>query len=71
MWHTSAVTPEQARTKLRKIAADRERIADAEPVAIAEALAAGVKQIDIAKDLGRTREHVRRIARAQGIGSEQ
>lgn len=60
MWHTSAVTPDQAREKLRKLAADRDRIVEAEPKAILDALAAGVPQKDIAADLGRTREHIRR-----------
>lgn len=67
MWHTSPVTPDEARTKLRKLARDRERIAEAEPQAILDALAAGVPQKDIAADLGRTREHIRRAARANGI----
>lgn len=67
MWHTSGVTPDEARAKLRKLAKDRDRIATEEPLAVVEALRAGVRQADIVRDLGRTREHIRRIARAHGI----
>jgi hypothetical protein len=65
------VTPAQARTRLRKLAAERERLAADEPAAIVAALQAGVRQVDIARDLDRTREHVRRIARAHGIDGHQ
>lgn len=61
------MTPDEARTKLRKLARDRDRIAEAEPQAIIDALTAGVPQKDIAADIGRTREHIRRVARANGI----
>ncbi|MFD5089363.1 hypothetical protein ACFWMR_02090 [Amycolatopsis thailandensis] len=61
------MTPDEARAKLRKLAKERDRIAEAEPKAIIEAIGAGVPQKDIAADLGRTREHVRRAARANGI----
>ncbi|MFC3454023.1 hypothetical protein [Amycolatopsis speibonae] len=61
------MTPDQARTNLRQIAKERDRVADAEPKAILDAIAAGVPQKDIAADLGRTREHVRRAARARGV----
>lgn len=71
MWHTLPVTPDEARAKLRKIAAERERIAEAEPQAIIDALNAGVAQKDIAADLGRTREHIRRAARARGIEGDR
>jgi hypothetical protein len=71
VWHTLAVTPEQARAKLRKLAGDRKGIAKAEPIAIVEALNAGVKQADIARDIGRTREHIRRVARAHGIEGDR
>ncbi|MFJ1765082.1 hypothetical protein ACIOD2_32475 [Amycolatopsis sp. NPDC088138] len=61
------MTPDEARTQLRKIARERDQLTEAEPKAILDALAAGVKQGDIATDIGRTREHVRRVARAHGI----
>lgn len=70
MWHTSAVTPDEHRAKLRKLARDRDRLAEAEPKAILDALAAGVPQKDVATDIGRTREHIRRVARAHGIEGE-
>jgi len=66
MWHTLAVTPDQARERLRKLAADRDRITEPEPKAIRDALAAGVRHADVARDLGRSREHVRRVVRAHG-----
>lgn len=74
MWHTSPVTiptPDQARARLRELAAERQRLADAEPAAILDALNAGVKQADIARDLERSREHVRRVARAHGVEGDQ
>jgi predicted transcriptional regulator len=61
------MTPDQHRAELRRIAAERDRLTEAEPRAVVAALRAGVKQTDIARDIGRTREHVRRIARAHGI----
>ncbi|HEV7651317.1 MAG TPA: hypothetical protein VGP26_24470 [Actinophytocola sp.] len=61
------MTPDAHREQLRQLAAERERLAEAEPAAIAAALRAGVRQADVARDVGRTREHVRRVARAAGI----
>lgn len=61
------MTPDQHRTALQKIAAERERITEAEPAAIVAALKAGLKQAEVVKAVGRTREHVRRVARAHGI----
>lgn len=61
------LTPDQARAALRRLAAERDRIAEEEPVAVVKALRVGVRQVEIAADLGRTREHVRRIARANGL----
>jgi hypothetical protein len=55
------MTPEQARARLRYLAAERERNTAAEPEAILDAIKAGVRPTDIAADIGRTREHVRRI----------
>jgi uncharacterized protein YicC (UPF0701 family) len=60
---------EQARQRLRKLARDRQRIAETEADTIAAALRLGVRQIDVAKDIARTREHVRRIAERYGIPS--
>lgn len=54
------MTPEEHREHLRAIAAAR----DEEPAAALAALRAGVRQRDVADDLGRRREHIRRIARA-------
>ncbi len=62
---------EEARKKLRRLAAQRRRIADQEPAAIVEALKAGVRQMDVAEDIDRTREHIRRIARAHGIEGDR
>lgn len=61
MCNTSAMTPEQARERLRYLAAERERNKAAEPEAILDAIKAGVRPTDIAADIGRTREHVRRV----------
>lgn len=61
------VTPDQHREQLRQLAAERERLEQAEPAAIVAALQAGVRQADIVRDIGRSREHVRRVARAHGI----
>lgn len=58
---------QQARQRLRKLARDRQRIEDTEDDAIADALRAGVRQVDVAQDIGRTREHIRRIAKRYGI----
>lgn len=62
-------TPEQraARARLREIATARQTAEDGEAPAVIAALEAGVRQADIARDLDRGREHVRRIARANGI----
>jgi hypothetical protein len=67
MWHTSPVTPDQARAKLRKLASEREHLAESEASAIVEALNAGVKQTEIALAIGRSREHIRRVARAHDV----
>jgi hypothetical protein len=69
LWHAHDVsmTAEQARAALREIAAERKRLAEVEPAAIVAALEAGVRQADVARDIDRTREHVRRVARAHGI----
>lgn len=58
-------TDEQAaaRRRLRKLAADRARAAQAEVDAIVEALRLGVRQVDVVRDIDRSREHVRKIAR--------
>lgn len=60
LWHDGYMTPEEHREYLRQIAAVR----DEEPAAALAALRAGVRQRDVATDLGRTREHIRRITRA-------
>lgn len=52
-----------ARKRLRKLASDRRKAATAESAAIVTALRAGVRQVDIARDIERSREHVRQIAR--------
>lgn len=52
-----------ARRKLRKIAADRVKAAAAEIEAIVDALRVGVRQVDVVRDIDRSREHVRKIAR--------
>jgi predicted transcriptional regulator len=61
------MTPEEHRENLRRVAAVR----DSEPAAALAALRAGVRQVDIAHDLGRTREHVRRITRAAETAEAQ
>ncbi len=63
--------PEAARKALRRIAAQRKRLADQEPAAIVAALKAGVRQMDVVDDIGRTREYVRRVARAHGIEGDR
>lgn len=63
--------PEEARKALRRIAAQRRRLADQEPAAIVAALKAGVRQMDVAEDIGRTREYIRRVARDNGIESSR
>jgi predicted transcriptional regulator len=55
------------RTRLREIAAARKLVEEGEAPAIIAALEVGVRQSEIARDLGRGREHIRRIARANGI----
>lgn len=62
-------TPEQqaARARLRDIAAARRKAEEGEAPAVIDALNAGVRQADIARDLDRGREHIRRIAREAGI----
>lgn len=64
-------TPAQAAAirKLRKLAADRRRAAQAEDKAIGEAIRVGVKQLDVAGYVERSREHVRLAARREGIES--
>lgn len=62
---------EEARKKLRRLAAQRRRLADQEPVAIVEALKVGVRQMDVAADIGRTREHIRRIAMKHELGDDE
>lgn len=59
------VTPEQerARARLRTLASKRQRQAADEVAAVQAALQAGVRQADIARDLDRSREHIRRITR--------
>lgn len=52
-----------ARRKLRKLATDRVKAVQREADAIVEALRAGVRQVDVARDIDRSREHVRKIAR--------
>lgn len=55
-----SMTPDEHRAELRRLAADRDR----EGAAALAALRSGVRQRDIAADLGRTREHVRRLTRS-------
>lgn len=62
---------EEARKALRRIAAQRRRLTDQEPAAIVAALNAGVRQMDVAEDIGRTREYIRRVARDNGIESSR
>lgn len=71
MWHTFPVTPDQAREELRKLADDRDRVDAAEGPAVLAAMEAGVSQKDIAADLRRSREHVRRVARAHGVEGDR
>lgn len=72
MWHDEHMDEqEEARRKLRRIATQRRRLAEQEPAAIVEALKAGVRQMDVAADIGRTREHIRRIARDNGIEGDR
>lgn len=71
MWHPCGMTPDQAREELRRIATERDRLTEEEPAAIVAALKAGVRQSDVVRDIGRTREHVRRIARKHGIESDR
>lgn len=54
---------EAARRKLRRFAADRAKTAQAEVDAIVDALRLGVRQVDVMKDVDRSREYIRRIAR--------
>lgn len=69
MCHTFGMTPDQARARLVYLAAERESNAASEPEAIIDALKLGVRITDIASDIGRTREHVRRIRlEAEGSG---
>ena len=66
-------TPAQraARARLREIAAARQKAEEGEAPAVIDALKAGVRQVDIARDLDRGREHIRRIARAHGIEGDR
>lgn len=68
MWHTRLMpNADDALKRLRKVATTREWLEAEEPAAIVAATEAGVPQSDIAQALGRTREHVRRIQRANGF----
>lgn len=67
MWHDCPVTKEEAMTEVRLAVEDlnrqeqrRERLADA----LLEAAEAGIKQVDLVKATGYTREHVRRLVDA-------
>lgn len=51
------------RRRLRKFATDRVKVAQAEVDTIVEALRLGVRQVDVTKDVDRSREYVRRIER--------
>jgi hypothetical protein len=51
------------RRRLRQLAVARTKAARLEADAIVEALRAGVRQVDVVRDLDRSREHVRKIAR--------
>lgn len=57
----------ELRAALREIADVRRRLADDETAAVLAALRGGVRQADIARDLDRSREHIRKIARAGGL----
>lgn len=66
VWHHRRVMDgerEAARRRLRKFATDRARTARAEVDAIVDALRLGVRQVDVMRDVDRSREYVRRIAR--------
>lgn len=65
------MTQDEARENLRRIAAERDRLAEEEPAAIVAALKAGVRQADVVRDIGRTREHIRRVARKHGIEGDK
>ena len=52
-----------ARERLRTIAAARKKATADERAAVLDALEAGVRQADIARDLERSREHIRLIAK--------
>lgn len=54
---------EAARRKLRRFATERAQTAQAEVDAIVDALRLGVRQVDVMKDVDRSREYIRRIAR--------
>lgn len=57
----------EARQRLRKLAAARKRAArkaaEDELAAVQHALDIGVRQVDVARDLERSREHIRLITR--------
>lgn len=51
-----------------RAAASLDRAAQVESDLIAQALRAGGRQVDLAADVGKTREIIRRVARRHGIG---
>ena len=60
-----------ARRRLRKVVADRKKLAQAEIDAIAVALRVGLKQVEVMQLVERSREHVRLAARSAGIESDR
>lgn len=66
---TETSEQQAARARLRDIAAARRKAEQGEAPAVIDALKVGVRQADVARDLDRGREHIRRIARDAGIES--
>jgi Arc/MetJ-type ribon-helix-helix transcriptional regulator len=58
---------ETIRAALREVAESRARIADDETAQILAALRAGLGPVEIGRLVERSREHVRKVARAHGI----
>lgn len=72
VWHACPVDQEQElRDALKRAVALRKRGQKAERDAIVAALRGGLRQVDVMHATGRSREHIRRVARSAGIESDR
>lgn len=67
MWHSFLVTKDQLKAAVEAYDETIKGARERRDQAVADAARAGIRPTDIVKITGYTREHVRRILRAQGI----